>query len=130
VSDVFAFEVWVASVPEFRDTINARSASKAKYQYLIRLQDCWPDYQYTDLRVRKVGPPVTPEAFQRNAKYRGIETAYCGQRVTVGNSRGVIVGHNSSANLDILFDDDAPKYAGETLNVHPSSVQFEESANA
>jgi hypothetical protein len=36
----------------------------------------------------------------------------------------VIVGHNSSANFDVLFDDDSPRYAGNTLNVHPSEIKL------
>lgn len=122
VGEVFAFEVWVKTVPEWRRTINARSAGKAKSDYLLDLQDAWPDYRFTDLAVRKIGGPHTSEQFIRNATYRGMPDVRCGQRVIVGKGRGVIVGHNSSANFDVLFDDDSPEYPGLTLNVHPGSV--------
>lgn len=59
------------------------------------------------------------------ARRRGVPDARCGQRVLVGKSRGVIIGHNSSLNFDVLFDDDDPKFAGLTLNVHPADCQFE-----
>jgi hypothetical protein len=49
----------------------------------------------------------------------------CGQRVRVGISRGVIVGHNESANFNVLFDDDDPRYPGLTLNVHPCDVDLD-----
>ena len=125
MSEVHAFEVWVASRPEFKQTINARSAGKAKYEYLRSLQETWPGYTFFDLRVRKLGSPRSSEQFIRNAKYRGVPEARCGQRVSVGEGHGVIVGHNSSANFDVLFDDDSPRYPGETLNVHPDSVVFD-----
>lgn len=47
----------------------------------------------------------------------------CGQRVKCGESYGFIVGHNSSANFDVLFDDDS-RYPGQRLNVHPQELQI------
>jgi hypothetical protein len=44
----------------------------------------------------------------------------CGQRVRVGKHVGVIVGHNSSANFNVLFGEG--EYKGKTLNVHPAEV--------
>jgi len=126
MSKIYAFDIWVASHPEFRQTTNAVSAGKAKSHYLASLQEAWPDFKYLDLRAVKVGPPRSSEQFLRNAKYRGVPDARCGQAVTIGAAHGVIVGHNSSANFDVLFDDDSPKYAGETLNVHPDSVVFDD----
>jgi predicted short-subunit dehydrogenase-like oxidoreductase (DUF2520 family) len=41
--------------------------------------------------------------------------------VKVGESIGTIVGHNSSANFDVLFDYGG-KYGGLTLSVHPSEM--------
>ena len=124
-SACFAFEVWVKTRPEFRRTINARSAGKAKSDYLCDLNESWPDYKFTDLAVRRLGLPRTSEGFTRNAAYRGVPDVRCGQRVIVGKGRGTIVGHNCSANFDVLFDDDSPDYPGLTLNVHPSSVEYE-----
>ncbi len=46
----------------------------------------------------------------------------CGQRVTVNGNAGTIVGHNESANFNVLFDDDAEHYAGLTLSVHPQDI--------
>ena len=122
---VCAFDVWVKDRPDFRRTVNARTAAKAKADYLLDLQEAWPDYKFTDLRVRKVGGPYTSDSFRRNAAYRGLPDVECGQRVIVGDARGVIVGHNSSANFDVLFDDDSPEYPGLTLNVHPASLTLE-----
>lgn len=121
----YAFEVWVADVPEFRRIVNERTPGKAKAAYLMDLNESWPDYKYTDLRVRKLGGPHTSDRFRHNARYRGMPDVVCGQRVRVGRASGVIVGHNSSANFDVMFDDDSPEYAGLTLNVHPQSVELE-----
>ena len=74
------------------------------------------------MQARKIGPPYTSPQFTRNAEYRGLPGLKCGQRVKVGKKVGVIVNHNSSANLDILFDDDSPQYSGLTLNCHPDSL--------
>ena len=123
-ADCYAFHVWCADRPDFCRTINARSAGKAKTAYLDNLKDAGWGYKFTDLRVKKVGPPETSEGFRRNAAYRGVPDVECGQRVIVGDGRGVIVGHNASANFNVLFDDDSPKYAGMVLNVHPGEVQY------
>lgn len=124
-NQVFAFYVFVASRPEFSKVVNHRTSGKAKSEFLSDLTECWPNYKFTDLRAQKIGRPQTSEQFRRNAEYRGLPSVTCGDRVCVGAGRGVIVGHNSSANFDVLFDDDSPKYAGLTLNVHPASVELE-----
>lgn len=96
--------------------INALSRGEAKSRF-FRNYDM--DIEYTWLRCRSEGLPYTSEDFIRNAKYRNIEFAYCGMKVTVNGCTGFIVGHNSSANLDVLFTDG--KYKGMTLNCHPHS---------
>lgn len=123
-TEYFAFEVWAKGLPEWARFINARTANKAKYEYLVDLQEAWPGYGYIDLRVRKVGPCHTSAEFRRNANYRGLPDVECGQHVRIGVGSGVIVGHNYSANFNVLFDDDSLKYAGLTLNVHPSIMKM------
>ena len=124
-SNVFCFAVSVKGV-DHETLINARTAGKAKYQHWLNIIDCMPDLPITAMRARKVGPPHTSDQFMRNASYRGIPQLRCGQRVKVGEASGFVVGHNSSANLDVLFDDDSPRYAGMTLNVHPDSCVIQE----
>lgn len=121
---VFAFEVSVAGTNWSR-IVNARTRGQAKRDYHTDVVDAWPGVPFTAMRARKVGPPHTSADFIRNACYRGVPDVRCGQRVQVGNGRGVIVGHNESANFDVLFDDDSPEYAGQRLNVHPSNVVLE-----
>lgn len=94
---------------------NTYSPGNAKSTYLRSLD---MDIKYTSILCKVYGKPVTSEDFIKNAKYRGIEFAYCGMRVTVGEMNGFIVGHNSSANLDVLFIDG--KYKNQTLNCHPN----------
>lgn len=121
ITSVFAFEVSVADVG-WPKTINARKRSQAKAQYFRDLRDAWPDIPFTALRCRKLGRAHTSERFKQNALYRGLPSVECGQRVKVGASQGFIVGHNASANFDVLFDDDDARWAGLTLNVHPSEL--------
>jgi len=123
-SDVFAFETTIAGEGDgFPRIINARTAGKAKAERWRDLREVG-DFPFTCLRVRKIGTAYTSPEFARNAHYRGMPAVRCGQRVKVEHCPGTIVGHNSSANFDVLFDDDAPQYAGLTLNVHPGSVEL------
>lgn len=125
MSEIFAFVVSVVGT-DWTKIVNARTSGKAKYQYWLDVTDAWPDVPITAMRARKYnsGRPYTSPEFERNAKYRGLPDVKCGQRVRVGGSEGVIVGHNSSANFDVLFDDDAPRYAGLRLNVHPQELEI------
>lgn len=88
---------------------NARSRSQAKYLYwlyTLEANDPYREYlPYLHARVAGAGCYPTSEEFRRNAKYRNIEFAYCGMRVMQGGKMGTIVGHNSSANLDVLLDE-------------------------
>lgn len=125
---VYAFACSVIGAPADRYTvINHRTRSKARYEFLLDVRDCYQDLTFADIDVRKLGPAHTSEAFKRNALYRGIPHARCGMRVEVvsGGERalGTIVGHNDSANLDILFDEDS-RFKGATLNVHPCEVRI------
>jgi hypothetical protein len=103
-------------------TINASTAGKAKYRYLLDVQESWQGVTFKDLTCRVVGRPQSSERFINNAKYRSLPDARCGDRVRVGDSMGYIVGHNSSANFDIEFD--SGKYAGLVLNVHPQEMEI------
>lgn len=119
---VYSFEVSVKGT-EWSRIINARSAGKAKADYHRDILDPWPDLPFTAIRCRKIGAPHTSKQFERNAAYRGLPDVKCGQRVKVGDEFGVIVGHNASANFDVLFDERS-KYRGQTLNCHPDSCEM------
>lgn len=119
MNTVSAFLVSVAGT-DWSQVVNHRTAGKAKVEYWHSVRESWPDVPYTAMRVRKIGLPRSSDRFVHNANYRGLPCVRCGDRVIVGTARGVIVGHNSSANFDVIFDDDSPKYAGLKLNVHPN----------
>jgi len=120
---VHSFEVWVSGREDWKRNVNARSAGKAKSDYHRNLSESW-DIDFREIRCRKLGRPITSAQFVAVALYRGMPGVKCGQRVKVGNSCGVIVGHNSSANFNVLFDEDSPEYAGKILNCHPQSVEL------
>ena len=123
--EVFAWECNVRG-KDWHRTINHLTAGKARYEYLLDLRDSWPDATFADITVRKVGAAHTSEAHKRTAAYRGRPELTAGQRVEVcsGSQRalGVIVGHNDSANFDVLFDEDT-YFAGGVGNVHPSEIR-------
>lgn len=106
---------------------NTLTPSKARYQYLLDVRDCYPDVSFADIAVRKVGGPVSSRDFIRNAAYRGMPDVRCGQRVRVKagtrEAEGVIVGHNGSANFEILFDEGS-LFGRGPLNVHPGDVEL------
>lgn len=120
MSAVYAFEVNVSG-EEWATIINARSAGRAKAEYFRGVHESWPSIPFTAVRCRRIGAPFSSDDFLRVASNRGT-SFLCGDRVQVGIGHGVIVGHNSSANFDVLFDDDSPEYPGQRLNVHPASV--------
>lgn len=123
---IYAFACTVKGADWPHTIINTTTAGKAKKRYHNDVTDCWPDVKFTDIRVRKLGGPHTSERFIANAKYRGMPDVRCGQRVKVGESFGWIVGHNSSCNFNVLFDEG--RLAGGTYNVHPSEVTLIECA--
>jgi hypothetical protein len=118
--DVFAFEV---SAGGHSRVVNTTSAGKARYSYLLDVRDCWPGITFSDIKVKKIGAPVTSADFLRTARYRGMPDLRCGDQVKVNGRRGVIVGHNHSANFDVLFNDDSD-WSGAVLNCHPSDIRL------
>lgn len=96
-------------------SVNSTSYGQAKIAF-YRMLDM--DFKYTSIKCKCAGMPYTSEDFKRNAKYRGIDFAYYGMVVDVDGDKGLIVGHNSSANLNVLFTDGKNK--GQTLNCHPN----------
>lgn len=97
--------------------VNHTSPGRAKRQFVLDLD--LDGVAFTDVRVRRLGPPTTTDGIKRVAEYRGVPFAKAGMLVVVGGDRGRIVGHNSSANFDVLFEDG--EWAGQTLNCHPLS---------
>lgn len=96
------------------ELVHAVTASKARYRYWSDVRDVLPDLRLIDIDVRSAGTIDESPSFRRNAQYRNIPFATIGMRVKVGDKFGQIVGHNSSANLNVLFD------SGEVLNCHPN----------
>lgn len=120
---VYAFACWHKCRDESKaDMVNATTRSKARYKYWLDIREPRPDVSIMDIKVRKVGPAHSSAQFIHNAKYRGMPDVRCGQRVRTNGCEGVIVGHNSSANFDVLFQ--SGKFAGATLNVHPSEIEL------
>lgn len=121
--NVSAYACHVHGMFDGHETIyNATTRGQAKRLHHQAVSEPWPNVKYTDIRARKVGGPHTSEGFIRNAIYRGMPDARCGQIVQVGDERGVLVGHNSSANFDVLFN--SGKYSGQVMNVHPSEIRI------
>ena len=119
---LFAFACRHKDRPEWKETIyNAETASKARYQYWLDVTEPYPAIRLIDLRVRKLGPAHSSEDFKRCAAYRGLPDLRCGHRVKTRCGTGIVVGHNHSANFNILFEDG--DYTGRTLSLHPTELE-------
>ncbi len=97
--------------------INSASPGRAKREFLLDLDI--DGIRFTDIRIRCLGPAVTTDGIRRVAEHRGVPFVRAGMLVEVGGERGRIVGHNSSANFDVLFE--TGRWAGQVLNCHPLS---------
>ena len=100
------------------ESYNATSYGKAKSQFMRDIADCVDKDAYKHIKCRVVGPVYTSDDFKRMAETRNIPFAYCGMVVKVGGTTGVIVGHNSSVNINVLFSDGPMK--GKVGNCHPN----------
>ena len=98
-------------------TINALSSGMAKSEFWSSSLE--RDVPYIYIKCRVEGLPYTSEEYKRMATYRKIEFSYCGMPVKVGDWNGVIVGYNSSSNLDVLAIDGP--YKNQVCNCHPHS---------
>lgn len=89
----------------------AKTAAAARYQFYQEHEfDCGYAKVFSEIKSKSLGL-VKPdhffgsaEQFERIVKYRGIEFAYQGMAIDVAGRKGIIVGGNSSSNLDVLFD--------------------------
>ena len=120
-SDLFAFEVWLKGREDCRAVINHRTIGKARYSFLLDLEQGTLPFHL--VRGRKLGPPQTSEALEHTCTYRGRPELRAGAHVRVGGAVGRIAGAAGGANFSVIFDDDAPRYAGAMLNVHPSEIE-------
>lgn len=103
----------------------AVSRGQAKQDYLRELDYGWPTKEiYLKIKCRVDGTFTewlynlpTTQAYRDFAKRRNIEFSYCGMKVNVSGKNGIIVGHNSSSNLDVFYPEG--EYKGQTHNCHP-----------
>jgi len=119
------YEAYLKNSPEISTRLFASTRGKAKKKYWRDMIDCCPDLRFIDVRVRKVSElrqgetARTDEQFKRTARYRGLPELGIGTRVRTEGGIGTIVSNNDSANFQVIFDDDSPKFAGLELNCHP-----------
>jgi hypothetical protein len=102
--------------PDHSTTVVARSAGAAKYRQWLKIVDSWSEMPFTAMRARAAPGYHEQPGFRDCMIYRGIPFAQLGMRVRFDDGKmGTLVGHNSSANLDVIMDGD-----GEVLNCHPA----------
>jgi hypothetical protein len=131
MSDVFCFEVSIEGFPDkFSQFINAHTRGRAKAIRWRSVVDAFQDTPFTAMRARKIGGPVGNEMFdyvlsQRKGAYPHIANMKVGDRVEVlSGGLGAVVGAGAGSNFQVLFDVDSPKYAGQTLYVHPHDIKL------
>lgn len=111
-----AYAVSSTWFPGHEEVVAAPTAGNAKYRKWLSISDAYEDCPITSMRARLVDGYCEPPGFRRCVEYRKIPFARIGMRVQIGYGpqarEGRIVGHNDSANLDVLID-------GQVLNCHP-----------
>lgn len=101
----------------------AQSHSAARYAYWQAHQECLSPYSacLRVIKVRSLGAIHASqffgnkEDFMKMCEQREIPFAYQGMSVDVAGKIGVIVGSNSSMNLDVLFEG-----YSDVSNCHPT----------
>jgi hypothetical protein len=121
--------------PEHVSNYIAETAGKAKYQFYQYLSDIY-DWSFGDFLkwcyCKKVGIADISHLFGDHAMFesmkqsRGIPYAYQGMRVEVCGKPGVIVGSNSSLNLDVIFDG---QWHAHNCHPHYETVYFDRESN-
>ena len=110
--------------------VTAETPSKARYAGFREEWSQFWEYTdvYSDIRCKCLGPVsashyYNSNGFERMTKARGIQFASIGMRVEVAGRKGVIVGSNSSLNLNVWIED----YAAVD-NCHPywETVYFDD----
>ncbi len=104
---------------QYTHNVIAETPSKAKYKcFLENWSEFWEWHEcFAGFTVKKIGDPspsyfFNSTGFQQMKESRGIDFASLGMEIDVAGKRGVIVGSNSSLNLDVYFD-------GIIHNCHP-----------
>lgn len=110
-SKLRAFDVGVKGT-DWHTVIHHQTAGKAKYRYLLHVQDAWDGVSFKNLTCRAVGP-CESLSVRRVAISRGLPFARIGMRIICDGHYGRIVGANDSSNFEVLFDD------GHCGNCHP-----------
>ncbi len=105
------------------------SAAKAKYVYLLEVQDAWQDVEFKHLECRSLGRVQQTTDFLAVATRRQVPYARLGMRVQVESDNGVIAGSNTADNFEVLFTSGAHK--GKILPCHPTWMTryFDKSGN-
>ena len=99
--------------------VNECSAGAAKTRLLSRMRDC--GVRFVDIRVRKLGPARSSEAFLRLAAARGRPQLRCGDIVEAHGRAGIVLDHTESANLVIRYIDPAAGRSGLAI-IHPGDL--------
>jgi hypothetical protein len=114
-----ALRTWSVSTtwfPEHSTFVVARSRGAAKYRHWLHVSDVWQEMPYTAMRARAADGFHESARFRECMEYRGVPFARVGMMVRFDDGKtGTIVGHNSSANLDVILDG-----ADDVLNCHPA----------
>jgi len=111
-----SWSVSTTDLPEHSTVVVARSAGAAKYRYWLDVSDACPDFPFTKMRARVIAGYAEPRGFRDCMEYRRVPFARVGMRVRFDDGKeGTIVGHNSSANLDVIVDG-----GDEVFNCHPA----------
>lgn len=116
--NAFSFACTVAGWDD-TSVVNDRCAGAAKTRPLSRLRDM--GVRFVDIRVRKLGPARSSEAFLRLAAVRGRPNLRCGDVVQAHGRTGIVLDHTESANFVVRYIDPAAGRSGLAV-IHPGDL--------
>jgi len=111
----FSYQIALKGFEDQPRTVIAATPGKAKYQVWQEVGEHFNSFQHFLENIawcRKICSFPMAD-FRKTCISRGIPFAEIGMKVRAAGRDGVIIGVNTSANLDVLFDD------GTTGNCHP-----------
>lgn len=111
-------------------SVVAPSRGSARMSVLRDLRDAWgtESATFADLRVRRIGPPVSSAQLVRVAAYRGVPHARAGDLLDVFGQQAQLADADDSANFVVLFLTGPRR--GQRGSVHVRDLHWQDRAPA
>jgi len=105
--------------------VSAPTASKARYQYLLRVQEAWENIRFQDISVRKVKKQEGPDPYAYVRRVYGVPAGVGKKLIWRGKELEIVrPPDNTSAYVYVWMDGQArPLHPRESGVSYPQEVQ-------